>query len=493
MLVGMAPKTNRTPDHVDVLIIGAGLSGIGAAAHLRMRLPGLSFAILERRAAMGGTWDLFRYPGVRSDSDMHTLGYRFRPWASDDVLADGASIKQYVEETAAEYDLAAEVRYGHHVKAAAFDSASSTWTVTFEEEGAAGGVGTMTAGFLWACSGYYDYDRPYSPELPGLEDFTGHVVHPQFWPEDLDYAGKRVVVIGSGATAVTLVPAMAAEAEKVTMLQRSPTYILSIPSRDPLGGLMRKVLPAKLAGAGARWRNVLLQAGLYQASRRLPKQVRAMIRKSTAAQLPQGYDIDTHFKPAYDPWDQRMCIVPDGDLFKAIRKGKAEIVTGHIASFAGSSIVLTDGTEIEADIVVTATGLAMQMLGGIELSVDGQPTQAKDRLVYKGCMLDGVPNFAFVIGYTNASWTLKADLVSEFVVRLLKERRAHDAARVVPVRPADINVVPLMPLDAGYIKRAAGILPQAGDKRPWQMPNNYLLDIARLRRGKVDDGVLEFS
>ncbi len=319
------------------------------------------------------------------------------------------------------------------------------------------------------------------------------MVHPQFWPEDLDYAGKKVVVIGSGATAVTLVPAMAANADKVTMLQRSPSYILSIPSRDPLGGLTRTLLPARLAGASARWRNVLLQSGLYQAARRRPKQIRAMIRKATAAQLPKDYDVDIHFNPSYEPWDQRMCMVPDGDLFKAIREGSADVATGHIDTFSRTGIRLTDGTEIEADIVVTATGLAMQLMGGVALRVDGQVCEAKDRLVYKGCMLDGVPNFAFVIGYTNASWTLKADLVSEFVVRLLKARDAQAATKVVPVRPAEVNTVALMPLDAGYIQRAAGILPQAGDKQPWQMPNNYILDIPRLRRGKIDDGVLEFT
>lgn len=481
---------HEAPDHVDVLIIGAGLSGIGAAAHLRRELPDRTFAILERRDAMGGTWDLFRYPGVRSDSDMHTLGYRFRPWESDQVLADGPSIKQYVEETAEEYDIARHVRHGHHVRTADFDSTTGRWTVWYDADG---GSGTITADFLWACSGYYSYDEPYAPRFPGQESFQGQLIHPQLWPEDLDYSGKRVVVIGSGATAVTLVPAMADCAAKVTMLQRSPSYILSIPSKDPLGGVSRLVLPGPLPGVSARWRNVLLQAALFQLSRRSPGRVRAFIRGLAQRQLPEGYDIDTHFNPSYDPWDQRLCMVPDGDLFRAIRHGKAEVVTGHIETFTPEGVRLTDGTEVEADLIVTATGLTMQLMGGVELSVDGTAGEAKDHLVYKGCMLDGVPNFAFVVGYTNASWTLKADLVSQYVVRLLREMDAKDASRVVPVRDDDVTVVPLMPLESGYIQRAAGILPQAGDRQPWQMPNNYLLDIPRLRRGRVDDGVLEFS
>lgn len=486
----MAPKTTGKPDHVNVLIIGAGLSGIGAAAHLRRELPGKTFAVLERRAAMGGTWDLFRYPGIRSDSDMHTLGYGFRPWESDQVLADGPSIKEYVEDTADEYGITPHIRFEHHVRAANFDSTRRVWTVDFEVDGVAG---TITADFLWACSGYYSYDEPYAPKFPGQEKFSGELVHPQFWPEDLDYSGKSVVVIGSGATAVTLVPAMTDRAAKVTMLQRSPSYILSIPGKDPLGGVSRLVLPGPLPGISARWRNVLLQAGLFQLSRRSPRRVRAFIRRMAQRQLPKGYDVDTHFNPSYDPWDQRMCMVPDGDLFKAIRKGKAEVVTGHIDTFTEDGIRLTDGSEVQADIIITATGLTMQLMGGVELSVDGVVGEAKDRLVYKGCMLDGVPNFAFVVGYTNASWTLKADLVSEYVVRVLRDMDARDAGQVVPVRPDDVTTVPLMPLESGYIQRAAGILPQAGDRQPWQMPNNYLVDIARLRRGRVDDGVLEFS
>jgi cation diffusion facilitator CzcD-associated flavoprotein CzcO len=477
-------------DHVDVLIVGAGLSGIGAAAHLAGDLPDLGYAILERRDAMGGTWDLFRYPGVRSDSDMHTRGYRFRPWGTDDVLADGPSIKAYVEDTAAAYDVTRHVRFGHHVTGASWDTAERRWTVRYEVDGT---PGTITASFLWACSGYYSYDEGHRPEFAGLEDFRGRVVHPQFWPEDLDHTGKKVVVIGSGATAVTLVPAMAEDAERVTMLQRSPSYILSIPRNDPLGPALRRLLPDRLAAGVARWRNVLIQAALYQASQRRPNLIRKVIRSATVRQLPAGFDVDTHFRPTYGPWDQRMCMVPDGDLFRAIRHGRAEVVTGTIDRFTEKGIRLTDGTEIEADVVVTATGLKLQLFGGARLDIDGEEVDPHERIVYKGAMLDGVPNFWFVIGYTNASWTLKADLVSEYVVRVLTRMRRTGERVAVPERGTDVQTVPLMPLDSGYVKRALPDLPQAGDRGQWQMPNNYLLDVVRLRRGRLNDGSLRFS
>jgi cation diffusion facilitator CzcD-associated flavoprotein CzcO len=497
-MAGMATTVQTQPlaevpealEHVDVLIVGAGISGIGAAAHLVEALPAMSYAILERRSAMGGTWDLFRYPGIRSDSDMHTLGFRFRPWHNDDVLADGPSIKQYVEETAAEYGITDHVRFGHHVTHASWDSASRQWTVRFEVDGEPGAI---TASFLWACSGYYSYDEGHAPEFAGVADFRGQVVHPQFWPEDLDYAGKKVVVIGSGATAVTLVPAMAPDAGHVTMLQRSPSYILSIPGNDPLGPALRKVLPDRLAAGIARWRNVLIQAALYQTSQRRPDFVRKAIRAATVKQLPKDYDVDTHFKPSYDPWDQRMCMVPDGDLFRAIRKGKASVVTAGIDRFTERGILLDNGEELEADIIVTATGLKLQLFGGATLDIDGVKVDPHERIVYKGAMLDGVPNFWFVIGYTNASWTLKADLVSEYVMRVLTRMRRNGERVVVPERSAEVRTVPLMPLASGYIQRALPDLPQAGDRGQWQMPNNYLLDIVRLRRGKLHDGSLRFS
>ena len=476
-------------DHVDVLIVGAGLSGVGAAVHLTQGQPGLSYAILERRDDLGGTWDLFRYPGVRSDSDMHTLGYRFKPWRSDKVLADGPAIKDYVAETAREHDVTARIRFGHRVTSASWDSNAQRWTVRYRADGREGAV---TCRYLWGCSGYYSYDEGYSPRFEGAEEFRGQVVHPQFWPEDLEYAGKKVVVIGSGATAVTLVPSMAEEAGHVTMLQRSPTYIMSIPRRDPLGPLTRKVLPERMAAGTARWRNVLLQAGLYQVSRRRPDAVRRMIRRATTSQLPEGYEVDTHFNPSYDPWDQRMCMVPDGDLFRSIRHGRAEVATGTIDRFTEHGIRLTDGRELEADIIVTATGLKLQLFGGISLEVDGEPVEPHDRVVYRGCMLDGVPNFWFVIGYTNASWTLKADLVSEYVVRVLQKMQRRGEKVVVPVRDKEVGTVPLMPLASGYVTRASEELPHAGDRAPWQMPNNYLLDIVRLGRARLEDGALSY-
>ncbi|HWU31567.1 MAG TPA: NAD(P)/FAD-dependent oxidoreductase [Marmoricola sp.] len=476
--------------HVNVLIIGAGLSGIGAAAHLARELPGKSYAILERRADLGGTWDLFRYPGVRSDSDMHRLGYRFRPWTSDRVLADGASIKQYVRDTAAEYGILDKIRYGHRVLNADFSTETNLWTVRYEAEGQ---ESTITADFVWACAGYYSYDEGYLPAFPGIEKFKGRTVHPQFWPEDLDYAGKKVVVIGSGATAITLVPSMAPDAEHVTMLQRSPTYIMSIPSVDPTGSLFRRIMPARAAAEQARWRNVVMQAFLYQLSRRRPDTVRALIRKLTARQLPEGYPVDVDFKPKYDPWDQRLCVVPDGDLFRAIRKGAASIATGEIDTFTKTGIRLKDGTELEADVVVTATGLNLSLMGGLEASVDGAPHKMPEHFVYKGAMIDGLPNFVFVVGYTNASWTLKADLVSEYTIRLLKTMDKKNAKRVVPVVPDGTTGVPLMPLSSGYVTRKADELPMAGERRPWQMPNNYATDIPALRYGKIEDGVLAFE
>ena len=482
-------KSATEAAHVDVLIIGAGLSGIGAAAHLVKEVPGKTFALLERREAIGGTWDLFKYPGIRSDSDMNTLGYRFRPWRSDNVLADGPAIKEYVEETADQYGVTDKIRFGAYAKHASFDSDTATWTVTYLQGGEEKQV---TASFLWSCSGYYNYDEGHAPQFPGQDDFAGQLVHPQFWPEDVDYAGKKVVVIGSGATAVTLVPSMAPDAAHVTMLQRSPTYILSIPRTDPLGSTMRRIMPESAAAGVARWRNVLLQAGLYHSSQRLPGLIRRGIRKATIAQLPKDYDVDTHFKPSYDPWDQRMCMVPNGDLFKSIRKGEASIVTDQIEKFTKTGILLKSGEELEADIIITATGLKLQLFGGMTAEVDGEKVDPHEHIVYKGAMLDGIPNFFFVIGYTNASWTLKADLVSEYVTRVLKDMDAKGDKLVEPVRPKEIETVPLMSLASGYVQRATPELPQAGSKGHWQMPNNYLLDIVRLRRSKLRDGALSF-
>jgi cation diffusion facilitator CzcD-associated flavoprotein CzcO len=475
---------------VDVLIVGAGLSGVGAAAHLARDQPRTTYAILERRAAIGGTWDLFRYPGVRSDSDMHTLGYRMRPWTEDRVLADGPAIKAYVEDTAARFGVTGKIRFGHRATRYSWDSTTARWTVEFETDD---GPGRMTCGFLWNCTGYYDYDEPHAPELAGIGDFEGLVVHPQFWPDDLNFAGRSVVVIGSGATAVTLVPALAAQAGHVTMLQRTPSYVLSVPGDDPMAAKVRELLPQRAAAGVLRWRNILLQAGLYQAARRRPALIRRLIRRANAQSLPDGYDVDTHFGPPYDPWDQRMCIVPDGDLFREIRRGSASVVTGEIDTFTRDGIRLRDGTELVADIVVTATGLSLLAFGGAELVVDGAEVKLPEKIAYKGLMLDGVPNFAYVVGYANASWTLKADLVSEFVVRLLQRMARQKSRMVVPVLDGEIAAAPMMDLRSGYVQRSIDAFPKQGDRAPWKMPHNYLRDVAVLRHRAVQDGSLRFS
>jgi len=476
-------------EHVDVLIIGAGLSGIGAAAQLRQRHPGRSVAVLEGRSASGGTWDLFRYPGVRSDSDMFTLGYQWRPWRGDRALADGPSILQYVRDVAREFGVEPLIRYDHRVTAASWDSATARWTVDVEHDGA---PRQLTTSFLWGCSGYYDYDAGYSPEFAGTERFAGEVVHPQFWPEDLDFAGKRVVVIGSGATAVTLVPAMAEEAAHVTMLQRSPTYVLSLPARDKLAQRLER-LPEKVAFPIVRWKSILVAMASYQLSRRRPGVLRNLIRKATLAQLPEGVDVDTHFKPTYNPWDQRLCFVPDGDLFKALRAGSASIVTDTIDTFTETGLRLTSGEELEADIVVTATGLNLKPFGGIELSVDGAEVKVGETMAYKALMLSGVPNFAFTIGYTNASWTLKADLVAEYVCRLLAHLDERGLRSVVAPADDEVGQAPFMDFSSGYVVRSLDVLPKQGDREPWRLRQNYLHDLRTIRRLPIDDGVLTFA
>ena len=478
-------------DHVEVLIIGAGLSGIGAAAHLAKDLPGTTYAVLERRAASGGTWDLFRYPGVRSDSDMHTLGYRFRPWRGDVALADGPSILAYLRDTAREFGVDQHVRHGHHVTSADWDSTTARWTVRAEVDG---GTREVTADFLWACSGYYDYDEGHTPHFEGQQRFGGQVVHPQHWPEDLDWAGRRVVVIGSGATAVTLVPALAASgASHVTMLQRSPTYVVSVPRNDSVKGRLTRLVGEERSYAVTRWKNIAVQSALYRVSRKRPALVRKVVRKANVAQLPPGYAVDTHFNPTYDPWDQRMCLVPDGDLFRAIKDGSASVVTDRIATFTETGLELASGEHLEADVVVTATGLNLQVFGGARLSVDGTPVEPHETMAYRAMMLSGVPNFAFTIGYTNASWTLKADLVAEYVVRVLKRLRATGTRRVVPVRDESVAEVPLMDFDAGYVQRLVHTLPRQGTVAPWALKQSYLYDAVTMRTAKLDDGVLDWS
>ena len=457
-----------TLEDLDVLIVGAGLSGIGAAYHLQDRLPGRSYAILEARSDLGGTWDLFRYPGIRSDSDMHTLGYRFKPWTETKSITDGPSILRYVRETAQEHGIDRNIRFHHRVLGAEWSSEDARWTVEAERSDT-GETVRFSCGFLCVCSGYYRYDEGYTPEFPGQKRFGGSVVHPQHWPEDLDYAGKRVVVIGSGATAMTLVPAMAEKAAKVTMLQRSPTYIASLPAADPVAKALRRVLPHRAVYAIVRWKNVLLQTFIYQLEPPPAGAVKALIRRGLKRALPPGYDIDTHFNPSYNPWDQRMCLVPDGDLFGAITDGSAEVVTDRVATFTEGGIELESGRELEADIIVTATGLNLLFLGGMRLSVDGEAVDLPKTMAYKGMMLSGVPNFAFTLGYTNASWTLKADLVSEYVCRLLAHMDARGYDRCVPEADPSVAEQPLLDFNAGYVLRSIDQFPKQGSSEPWKL------------------------
>jgi monooxygenase len=478
-------------EHVDVLIVGAGLSGIGAACHIRTQLPHKSFTILEQRDAIGGTWDLFRYPGIRSDSDMFTLGYSFKPWEDAKAIADGPDILSYVQEAAQEYDVEREIRFGHKVVSAEWSSDEARWTVEAEHDGE---IVTLTAGFVFSCSGYYRYDEGYTPEFEGTERFGGQIVHPQFWPEDLDYQGKRVVVIGSGATAVTLIPAMAPDTEHITMLQRSPSYVLALPGHDPIADLLRKVLPKKAAYAAIRWKNVMLTMGTYQLSRRRPKFVRAALRKLAQKQLPEGYDVDTHFNPRYSPWDQRLCIVPGGDLFESIKRGDASVVTDEIETFTEKGVKLASGDELEADIIVTATGLNVQALGGVELTVDGQTFEPSQTVGYKGIMFSGIPNLALAIGYTNASWTLKCDLACEYVCRLLRHMDERGYDQVTPVWPnTELPDRPFIDLQSGYVLRSIDQFPKQSDHAPWRLYQNYIRDVPMFKRAPIEDSALEFK
>ncbi len=476
--------------HFDVIIIGAGLSGIGAARHLRESCPGRSFLILENRDAIGGTWDLFRYPGVRSDSDMFTLGYCFRPWTEAKSIADGAAILKYVRDTAEEADISSYVRFGHQVRSACWSSERARWTVEAEHGSA---LAVFTCRFLVSCSGYYDYDAGYTPDFPGASDFAGLVVHPQQWPERLDYEGKQVVVIGSGATAVTLVPELAKKAAHVVMLQRSPTYVVSQPSEDRLAIRLRALLPGKLAYALVRWKNILENIYVYRLSRRQPAKMRAYILDQVRGHLGKVFDIDTHFAPHYAPWDQRMCLVPDADLFRSVSDGSSSVVTEAIDRFTPAGIRLASGRELPADIVVTATGLRMKFAGGISVSVDGQQVAFPDRFTYKGMMFDGVPNFISVFGYTNASWTLKADLTSAYLCRLLNHMDRRDLVACTPTLEARLAPRPFLDLTSGYVTRGEHLLPRQGSEAPWRLHQNYLLDLLALRFGKLEDGVLRFQ
>ncbi|MGZ3375867.1 MAG: flavin-containing monooxygenase [Phenylobacterium sp.] len=480
-------------EHVDVLIVGAGLSGIGAAWHLQHEArPARSYAILEGRDAIGGTWDLFRYPGIRSDSDMYTLGYSFKPWTEAKAIADGPSILKYVRETARDFGIDRHIRYGHKVTAAAWSSADACWTVeALRSDGAAA---TFTAGFVFLCGGYYSYEGGYTPDFPGIEKFKGTLVHPQKWPEGLDYSGKQVVVIGSGATAVTLTPAMAGIAAHVTMLQRSPTYVVSRPAEDDMANRLRKALPARLAYQLIRWRNVLFGMWFFRLARNRPDAVKKNIIDMVRAELGAEYDVGKHFTPTYNPWDQRLCLVPDADLFEAIRSARASVVTDHIESFTRDGIRLTSGAELKADIVVTATGLNLQVMNGISISVDGHAVDPGATLSYKGMMYEDVPNLASAFGYTNASWTLKCDLTCEYVCRLLNHM-ARSGLRQVTPRNDDPSIErqPWLDFSSGYVQRAMAKFPKQGSKAPWKLHQNYALDLMSLRYAKLEDGVLEFS
>lgn len=497
-------------EHFDTLIVGAGLSGIGAGAHLRMGCPGKTFAILEGRERSGGTWDLFRYPGVRSDSDMYTLGYRFRPWREAKAIADGPAILKYIRETAAEYDLERVIRYGHRVRRAEWNSGEARWTVEAEtrpvgsvplrkedvpqsRKDAKAEVVHFTCNFLYLCTGYYDYESGYTPEWPGFENYKGTIIHPQKWPEDIDYNGKKVVVIGSGATAVTLVPAMADTAEHVMMLQRSPSYIVSLPARDRVANFLRVVLSEKPAYAISRWKNILWATFFYKLSRSRPKVMKKVVEKGVAKEI--GAELtEKHFKPKYDPWDQRMCFVPDSDLFQSIREGKATVVTGEIDTFTESGVRLKNGDELNADIIVTATGLVAKIFAGMTLAVDGEAVDPAKKLVYRGMMFSDIPNLALAIGYTNNSWTLKCDLTAQYVCRLINHMDQHRFASCVPRQndPA-IKPEPVIDFNSGYVLRALHELPSQGSKPPWRLHQNYLKDLLMLRYGRLDDGTMEFQ
>ena len=479
-------------EEVDVLIVGAGLSGVGAGYYIQTHCPQKSYLILEARDALGGTWDLFRYPGVRSDSDMYTLGFSFHPWSDPKAIADGPSILSYIQETAQAYGIDSEIRFRHRVQRAEWSSAEARWTI--DAMGPSGEMVRFKCSFLYLCSGYYDYEQGYSPAWPGIEHFKGCLVHPQQWPPELDYEGKRVIIIGSGATAVTLVPAMAKLAAHVTMLQRSPTYVVSLPSEDPIANWLRRHLPARLAYELARWKNVLSMTFYYSLMRRQPEKAKKNLIDLVRAELGPDFDVGTHFTPHYNPWDQRLCFVPDGDLFAAIKQGKASVETDNIETFTSTGIRLRSGKELPADIIVTATGLVMKLASGVQLVVDGQPVVFSQTMSYKGMMFSDIPNLAAAIGYTNASWTLKCELISQYVCRLLNFMDEHGYVQCTP-RKTDPLVAeePIVNFTSGYIQRALPSLPHQGSKRPWKLYQNYLLDMLTFRFGRVKDGTMEFK
>ncbi|PWE18058.1 FAD-containing monooxygenase EthA [Marinicauda salina] len=475
----------------DVLIVGAGISGVGAARHLQKRSPQERFVILEARDDLGGTWDLFRYPGIRSDSDMYTFGYNFRPWTDGAVFADGPSIKTYVRESARETGVEDHIRYGHRVVRADWDSGTARWTLEVETK--AGARRRFVGRFLMLCSGYYRYEHGYMPEFDGIEDFAGDVVHPQQWPDDYDYSGKRVLVIGSGATAITLVPAMTDAAAHVTMLQRTPSYIAARPARDGIADALRAVLPGKAAYALTRMKNVLLMMIFFQMSRRFPEFVKRGVLKQIRAELGEDFDVERHFSPHYNPWDQRFCLAPDGDFFDALKSGRASIVTDHIDRFTETGVRLKSGEEVEADLVIPATGLDMLVGGGIDIRVDGAPLDPPSTFTYRGMMLSGLPNAALAFGYTNASWTLKIDLTCERVCRTLNHMRARGYDYCVPEAPDGLEAKPLLDFSSGYVQRALPHLPRQGATPPWRTYQNYFQDMFAIRFGRLEDGCMRFG
>jgi monooxygenase len=479
-------------EHLDVLVVGAGLSGIDAGHHLQTTCPEATYAIFEGRDAIGGTWDLFRYPGVRSDSDMYTLGYPWRPWTGEKAIADGADILDYIVACAADEGIDRHIRFGHRVVGADWSTPEGRWHVTAETGD--GVTVELTCGFLFSCSGYYRYDRGHVPEFVGIDDFTGQVIHPQAWPDDFDGAGRRIVVIGSGATAVTLIPSLAKTADHVTMLQRSPTYIAAVPYTNPIAGGLAKALPDRWSGPAIRWFAAMSSQGFFRFCRRFPAAARRILRKGVERELPDDFDIETHFSPAYDPWDQRLCADPDGLFFGAIRNGDASILTDQVETFTATGIRLESGDEIEADIVITATGLELLFLGGMAISVDGEAVDLPSRLTYRGMMLEGVPNLAMAVGYTNASWTLKCDLTCDYVARLLNEMRERGMAQCTPRNhDSSISDEPLLGLTAGYVQRSAHLFPRQGSEAPWRVHQSYLHDYRQMKRGAIVDDALELS
>jgi len=481
-----------TQEHFDVLIVGAGISGIAAGYHLQKRCPDRSYVIVESRDAIGGTWDLFRYPGIRSDSDMYTFGYAFRPWTDGSVFADGPNIKNYAQSTADQNGISEHIRFKRRVILAKWNSEDARWTVEVEH-GDTGNKESYVCRFLMMCSGYYRYDQGYMPDFEGVDDFEGDIIHPQLWPEDYDYSNKRVVVIGSGATAVTLVPAMAEKAAHITMLQRSPTYIAARPSRDGFADFLRKVLPEKIAYSITRLKNVLLTIYVFQISMRWPNFVKRNLKKAIQKELGEGFDVEKHFSPDYNPWSQRLCLAPDGDFFDVLKDGSATIKTDHIDHFTPKGILLKSGEEVEADLIIPATGLEMKLMGGIGMRVDDKLIKGGDLVTYRGMMFGNVPNLAIAFGYTNASWTLKVDLTCERVCRMLNHMKKHDLDICVPDLPDDIETQPMLDFSSGYVQRALPCLPKQGVKAPWRTYQNYIQDMMTIRFGKLDDGYMQFS